>query len=179
MSSIFTLLWNWSPDPCRTETLYSLNNSSSLLCSPSPWQLSFYFLYLLMPFLYFLFLLISAAVFCLVIPFRSCRLVILTSLVSNLLFNLLNFFFTTLSTCYLHRLYHTYSKCAFWPALTYVCVCLSMSSSLVRMSSMPVAQPHILSSSFVALSCSSCPPSQETARIVCYHRLVCIFYNFM
>ena len=140
---------------------------------------TFYFLYLLMPFLYFLFLLISAAVFCLVIPFRSCRLVILTSLVSNLLFNLLNFFFTTLSPCYLHRLYHTYSKCAFWPALTYVCVCLSMSSSLVKMSSMPVAQPHILSSSFVALSCSSCPPSQETAGIVCYHRLVCIFYNFM
>ena len=75
---------------------------------------TFYFLYLLMPFLYFSFLLISAAVFfCLVIPFRSFRLVILTSLVPNLLFNLLNFFFTTLSTCYLHRLYHTYSQCAF------------------------------------------------------------------
>ena len=99
----------WTEEPGR---IHSMGGSQTQL---SDYQQSiFCFLYLLMPFLYFSFIIISAAVFfCLVIPFRSFRLVILTLLVSDLLFNLLNSFCTILSTCYLHKLYHIYSQCAF------------------------------------------------------------------
>ena len=136
---------------------------------------TFCFLYLLMPFLC-LFLFISAAVFCLVIPFRSFRLVILTSLVSNLLFNLLNFFFTTLSTCHLHRIYHTYSKCAFD-----ICMCVSVHEFITTVRMISILSPPPPHSLLLLCSpfCSSCPPSQETAGILCYHGLVCIFYNFV